>query len=161
MCRVNRVLLLLCLSATVLAEGRFVDNQDGTITDRQSGLMWMQNAHCWSKMEWDDAMTQVKNLNSGGFFSQTSCEGYSGQDADWRLPTAVEWESLIDKNNQPALPDQHLFRDVRAGYYWTSSEPPEDEKYAWRISLNDGDFMRGIKRYRKLVWPVRGGRQSP
>jgi hypothetical protein len=73
----------------------------------------------------------------------------------------VEWESLIDKNNQPALPDQHLFRDVRAGYYWTSSEPPEDEKYAWRISLNDGDFMRGIKRYRKLVWPVRGGRQSP
>jgi hypothetical protein len=157
MYRFNQILLLLLLSGVVCAEGRFVDNQDGTITDRQTALVWMKNADCWSKMEWDDAMEQVKNLNSGSFFSQTSCKGYSGQDADWRLPTAVEWESLIDKRNQPTLPNGHLFSGVRAGYYWTSSEPPEHKKYAWRISLKDGEFMRGMKRYRKLVWPIRGG----
>jgi hypothetical protein len=79
-----------------VAAGDFVDNRDGTITDRATGLMWMQvdsghlKAGPWGdgRMDWPQALAWAGRLD------------YAGH-ADWRLPNAKELQSLVDYGRSP------------------------------------------------------------
>ncbi len=76
----------------------FRDNGDGTVSDRATGLTWMQNdSGDWAvsgahyrdgRMDWPEALS--------------FCEGLSlaGTD-DWRLPNAKELHSLLDYERSP------------------------------------------------------------
>ena len=79
--------------------GNFISNNDGTITDTTTELMWQQCGYgqtwdvntnsCTGSAElqlWEDAQGYVQALND------TSALGYD----DWRLPTRNELQSLID-----------------------------------------------------------------
>ncbi len=66
----------------------FVDNGDGTITDRATGLMWMQ-ADNGVGVTWQDALAYAEGLE------------FAGHD-DWRLPNAKELESIVDYSRSPA-----------------------------------------------------------
>lgn len=68
----------------------FVDNGDGTITDRATGLMWMQN-DSGTAMNWANALAWVEQLNAQSHL------GY----ADWRLPDAKELQSIVDYTRAP------------------------------------------------------------
>ena len=63
-----------------------VDNQDGTVTDKVTGLMW-QKAGSTSPMTFDSARKYVQELNSSRY------GGYG----DWRLPTMEELCSLVER----------------------------------------------------------------
>jgi len=63
----------------------FVDNGDGTITDRASGLMWTR-ADGGIPMTWEEALAWVETRNAGN---------HLGHD-DWRLPNAKELQGLVD-----------------------------------------------------------------
>ena len=74
----------------------FVDNEDGTITDRATGLTWMQfdsghlragSAHD-GRMPWEEALRWAETLH------------YAGHD-DWRLPNAKELQSIVDYTRSP------------------------------------------------------------
>jgi hypothetical protein len=62
----------------------FVDNGDGTITDRATGLMWSK-ADSGVGMDWQSALAWVQAKNA---------ENYLGHD-DWRLPTVAELLTLL------------------------------------------------------------------
>jgi Protein of unknown function (DUF1566) len=64
----------------------FVDNGDGTITDRATGLMWEKGAS--KEVKFQSATKYVKKLNKKKFV---------GHD-DWRLPTIEELYSLLEPN---------------------------------------------------------------
>ena len=68
---------------------RFIDNQDGTITDTQTGLMW-QEAYAYPEtgnyINWYDANDYVRTLN------EKKLAGYD----DWRLPSRLEIQSLYE-----------------------------------------------------------------
>ncbi|WP_309380408.1 DUF1566 domain-containing protein [Cerasicoccus frondis] len=66
---------------------QFVDNGDGTITDRATGLMW-EKADSGVGLIWEDALAY-------GMASETA--GYR----DWRLPNAKELQSIIDYSRAP------------------------------------------------------------
>ncbi len=68
---------------------RFTDNQDGTITDTQTGLIWTREDSWLDKeqwMTWDEAADWAKNLSTGKFAGNY----------DWRLPTILEAKTLYD-----------------------------------------------------------------
>ena len=65
----------------------FVDNDDGTISDLRTGLMWQKAGSPEPLNDWDEIEDYVKELNASKF------AGYD----DWRLPTAEEGASLITK----------------------------------------------------------------
>jgi hypothetical protein len=58
----------------------YTDNGDGTITDNNTGLMWIKERG--SKMSWNDAVAGANSNNTGGY-------------NDWRMPTIKELYSLI------------------------------------------------------------------
>lgn len=67
----------------------FIDNKDGTITDRATELMWEQGGSKKAK-SWYYAKKYIKTLNKKKF------GGYS----DWRLPTIEELYSLVEPNQK-------------------------------------------------------------
>ena len=66
-------------------ENAFVDNRDGTVTDRSTGLMWQKGG-------FPEGMTW---LEAKAFVEQVNREGWAGH-ADWRLPTIEEIASLLE-----------------------------------------------------------------
>ena len=68
----------------------FVDNGDGTITDKATGLMWAQ-ADSGKGLNWQEALAWVQEMNA---------QNYLGHN-DWRLPDAKELQSIIDYTRSP------------------------------------------------------------
>ncbi|WOO39337.1 DUF1566 domain-containing protein [Rubellicoccus peritrichatus] len=114
---------------------QFVDNNDGTVTDLATGLMW-QKADSGAGMDWEDALSYAESLELAGY-------------RDWRLPNAKELQSLIDYTRAPGVTNSPAIDPVfqatgivneveQADYpwYWTSttflnnsSEPGGDAVY--------------------------------
>ncbi|QDO94953.1 DUF1566 domain-containing protein [Formosa sediminum] len=64
----------------------YKDNDDGTITDLNTGLMW-QKTPANTRYNFYDAFTYVEQLELGGY-------------TDWRLPTIKELYSLLNSNGE-------------------------------------------------------------
>jgi len=101
-------------TTAVFGTGRFIDNGDGTVTDRKTNLMWIKNG--W-RIDFFSAVNWVEALKK--------CEGFSyGGYTNWRLPTIKEWKSLLDKNNEyPALVEPNPFENIIVHMpYWSRTE---------------------------------------
>ena len=80
----------------VYGKNDFVDNEDGTVTDRATGLTWMQvdsaalkaGHKLDGKLNWQEALHWAENLI------------YAGH-SDWRLPNAKELQSIVDYARSP------------------------------------------------------------
>jgi len=68
----------------------YLDNGDGSITDRSTGLMWSREDSGFG-MAWEDALAWVETMNAEAYL------GYS----DWRLPNAKELHSIVDSTRSP------------------------------------------------------------
>ena len=74
------------------AQERFIANADGTVTDREAGLMWSQIDN-ESDILWKDALPWIKNR-----FDPSASRKFTS----WRLPTVEELQSLfIDGTEYP------------------------------------------------------------
>ena len=130
---------------------RFTDNNDGTVTDNLTKLVWLQEASCYGAQSWADALTYANSLRDG------LCYLYDGSSAgDWHLPSVKELYSLIDHGNySPALPSGHPFNWVASSAYWSSTSRLENPSEAWRVFLNYGAMAYYNKSVGHYVWPVR------
>ena len=101
----------------------FIDNNDGTIPDNATGLMWSQNDSN-EGLNWEEALAWVQLKNA---------ENYQGYN-DWRLPNVKELQSIIDYTRSPdtsnsAALDQifNITSIINAGgesdypYFWSST----------------------------------------
>ncbi len=142
---------------------RFIDNGDGTITDDDTGLMWLQDANCANTVGYDPNGTgdgRVDWLNAGAFVDAINAGTYpacsGGGYADWHLSTRDELVSLIDdSNSSPALPTGHPFTNVLNDIYWTSTEYAPNPTDAWYVYLDDGDVNGDDKTSTDYAWAVR------
>jgi len=84
----DKTFLVMCVrDNTEYGLNDFVDNGDGTITDRGTGLTWQQ-ADSGYGMFWGDALDYARNLTLAGH-------------DDWRLPDAKELQSILDYTRSP------------------------------------------------------------
>ena len=102
-----------------------MDAQKGRIwRDRETGLHWQGESP--GKMTWHDARRYAKSLN------------LSGQN-DWRLPSAAELESLLDRSRyRPEMRAAVPFRDLRS--YWSATTFAKNTKNAWIVRF-DGAYV--------------------
>ncbi len=143
-------------SLPVLNKHRFVDNEDGTVTDTLKNLMWVKNG--WrmdfmSAVTWQDAIEKCRNFREGGY-------------KNWRLPTIEEWKSVIDKTKEyPALIEPNPFVNIIAHMpYWSGTEFSYGEKHtfkkvcpvhAYTVMLYFGRIKHQNKNKRAFIMPVR------
>jgi hypothetical protein len=72
----------------------FIENKDGTITDKATSLMWSQ-ADSLKGMDWASALKWVQKKNKEKYL------GYS----DWKLPDVKELQSIVDYTRSPSATD--------------------------------------------------------
>ena len=89
-----------------------VDNKDGTITDKATGLMWQQ-ADSGKAMKWQPALAACEGLTAAG-------------KSDWRLPNAKELQSIVDYTRAPSKTKtaalDPLFKvTAMESYFWTGT----------------------------------------
>src|SRR5262245_36264885 len=87
------------------ASPRFVDNLDGTISDRMSGLVWEKKTQCETENETDPHC--VKNVYEwsksgsapdGALFTSflTKANSGNGGTGQWRIPDMDELKAIAD-----------------------------------------------------------------
>jgi hypothetical protein len=88
----------------ILAEERFVDNGDGTITDTRRQIMW-QKGDNGREVTFEEAQRYCKTLRLGGY-------------ADWRLPNPDErdTEVVVELMGRIHSRDVYAYFDL----YWSS-----------------------------------------
>ncbi len=153
------------------ADPVFTNNNDGTVTDNRTCLIWLQDASCADlagadgdgKANWDTAKTAASSLANG-----TCGLTDSSNAGDWRLPTIQELGSLVHYGySSPAISnatgkakwtaDQDAFSGVQTSNYWSSSTNVNGTTHAWYVSLRYGNVYSYYKTNSYYVWPVRGG----
>ena len=119
---------------------RFMDNEDGTVTDNLTRLTWLKNANCFGMVNWEDAMLAVKSLKDGDCSPDPTLILSDGSSAgDWRLPTMGELCTLIDfSRRNPALPKGHMFSVIPTGYHWSATTLDHYSGMAWIVYFESG-----------------------
>jgi quinol monooxygenase YgiN len=133
---------------------RFIDNQNGTVTDNLTGLVWLKDANLFGEVSWTQALQNARNLASGA----TGLTDGSGA-GEWRLPNINELQSLLDLDNSygPALPADHPFMNLRASNYWSSTTVAIAPPLGWYVALAVGPPVFDLKFNSMRMWPVRSG----
>jgi len=138
---------------TAWPDPRFIDNDDGTVTDNMTGLVWTKNANMLEvTQDWYAAVGACNELAHDG--TDLVDDSITGE---WRLPNVRELQSLIDYGqNKPALPAGHPFLNVQWVSYWTSTSA--STFLSWGVSLDKGvtaPYYKGGTN--GFVWCVRDG----
>jgi hypothetical protein len=96
------------------------DNGDGTVTDRATNLMWVQD-DSESGMLWADALAWVQQKNSEAYL------GYS----DWRLPNAKEMQSILDYDRAPSVTASAAIDPIFNSTQITNEDGVADYPWYW------------------------------
>ena len=127
--------LRLVRGTTTYGQNDFVDNENGTVTDNATELMWMQDdsgddqftnllsgfTNNDGSLNWEEALEFAENMEYAGY-------------SDWRLPNAKELHTIVDYTRAPDVTNSPAIASIfnssgiinEAGnddypFYWTST----------------------------------------
>jgi len=114
-------------------------NNDGTITDTATGLMWQTKSYTTT---WKEALAYCNELELADF-------------SDWRMPSREALRSIVDYSKY----DESIFDKFNkvSGFYWSSTSVASDTDLAWGIRFNGGYDNHYCKYSTYYVRGVRGG----
>jgi hypothetical protein len=164
---------------------KYVDNNDGTITDKTTKLMWKKcsEGQTWKgstcvgvakKFNWNNALEHSGDVNTAGYF-------------DWRLPTIKELNTLVFCSNgkkrklhkdgfsiirseggygcksnikgeyaKPVI-NKNIFPNTPVDIFWSNSTSPRSQSIAWIVDFIDGSTEAGYPNYSTIIRLVRNG----
>jgi len=144
----------------------FVDNGDGTITDKRTGLMWEKLSDDDSIHDKDHGYSRPNALAVKiALLNQTAFAGYT----DWRLPNVSELQSLTSYGTfAPAVPAElnsgcvpwctvQTCSCTRGSRHWSSSFSPANALNVLMVDFSDGRVVDGDEAPPQQVRAVRGG----
>lgn len=120
-----------------------VDNGDGTVTDRRTGLTWQKIGPA-KPLTWEEALRACESL-------KPSARGA------WRLPNIKELRSLSDDAKiRPSL-DRKFFPEAKVANYWSSTTQSNRPGRAWLVEFETGLVTYADKTEPQFVLAVSGG----
>ena len=112
------------------------DNEDGTITDNLTGLMWEQKTkeNEPNLYTYNEAITYCDEL-------------VLGEQNDWRMSTRKEYSTILNYGRvSPALDENYFpYSTANEVSYWTISEYHDDPNQVWKILMSFGLIYEGPK----------------
>jgi hypothetical protein len=110
----------------------FVDNSDGTVTDKATGLMWQRSGSA-SSLRNSGAKEYIKRLNQ---------ERFAGH-SDWRMPTVEELASLLERSSKSGAHIAPLFAH-KQNICWTVDKYDESRTRlrVWIVDFKGGQIIQ-------------------
>ena len=111
-------------------------NGDVTMSDKDTGRMWLYNANPCGKKKWVAATAYCNNLTYAGY-------------SDWCLPDVDTLEAQFSQKG--------FFAGVQSGNYWSSTSNSRNTDFAWCVDMDNFrvDYDQTVGN--GYVWPMRGG----
>jgi CHAT domain-containing protein len=125
-------------------ENVFVNNNDDTVTDKSTELMWQKSGSA-KPLENRGAKEYVRQLNKQLF------AGHS----DWRMPTIEELASLLKKDRRNGVHIDPVFNNNRIRCW--SVNQRESQIYSWFSGAWIVDFKKGTLLEADWVKPAKTG----
>jgi len=94
----------------VYSGSRFIDHNNGTITDTETGLMWAKVDSYTSTgrcLDFYEARKYVETINTGSYY-------------DWKLPTISDLRSIYDSNSYSSIKLVGIFSSPGTNFFWSS-----------------------------------------
>ncbi len=159
-------------SAAWIAGGRYYNNGDGTVYDKQHNLTWQR-----CPMGQSGAQCQQGEAKEIDWWAT---KDYAQTQAGWRLPTKEElrtlvycsngipageaWDETCSGKNQrggwnfqfPTI-NQQAFPYTPPNFFWSSSPYADDGNGVWVVGFGLGNVHRYGKRHNSHVRLVRSG----
>ena len=134
-------------------DSRYVDNGNGTVTDKVTGLMWKK---CIEGLSGADCTTGTAKDFDWYTSSQNTKNDVTAGYSDWRVPNKNELFSLIENACQAPAINQTVFPNTMVSSYWTSSPSIQNADSAWNTSFTGhGNTYRVTKTNKLRVRLVR------
>jgi hypothetical protein len=145
----QKTFFVLCVRGNP-AYGRndYQNNQDGTITDRATGLTWSQT-DSGRGLNWQDALAWVQTRNAGK---------YLGHD-DWRLPSVKELQSIVDYTRSPDTTHSPAIDPLFTCTTITNEAHETDYPFYWSATTHAGFLGGAAAMY--VAFGRAGGWMSP
>jgi hypothetical protein len=138
---------------------RFVDNGDGTVTDRLTGLQWEKKTDDATvhdkddRYPWSATGTAADGTTFTSFVGSLNAGCFAGQ-CDWRLPTLAELQTIL-LQQYPQGGIDPVFGPL-GDYYWSSTSETNKATLGWALSFQDGSRTTAGKDTTFNVRAVRG-----
>jgi hypothetical protein len=155
------------LGGTFSTAGRWYDNNDGTITDVTTGLVWKKNndfpktIFCFQQVNIDVPSTFPVDILMKLYDLQNGASGLTDSSAqgDWRTPTLKEMMHISSGIEAVSYSLPQLFTNIKNdGVYWTTTNNTFYEVYCWDMStLTTAVRNKGTVRHMAYLMPVRSG----
>lgn len=122
-------------------ENLFVDNNDGTVTDKATGLMWQKSGS--DLFDYKGGEKYIEQVNIAGF------AGYS----DWRIPSIEELASLLARREKRGVHLDPVFDNMQTTCWSADQYDPKDNSRKssrsrllgrWIVSFKQGQVLRAI-----------------
>jgi len=144
--------------AATAPDSRYQIHNNGTVTDKETGLMWKVCAEgqTWSgggchgsaaTFTWPNALQRAATANSAKDL------GYN----DWRLPNKNELASLVEERCVSPAINAAVFSNTPSLWFWSSSPYAYASDDAWGVSFNAGGVYNVSKDAPGAVRLVRAG----
>ena len=126
---------------TYSSTSNLVDNEDGTVTDTSTGLMWKQAQATETEKVWKTALSDCQGLLFLGY-------------SDWRLPSLKELHSIVDYTYYDPAIDPLFFPYTKKSGYWSSTTDIKDVSNACYLNFKagaDGWHLKSSSHYVRAV----------
>lgn len=109
-----------CSKTAMPGTDRYEVRADGTVLDKQTGLLWESNAavNIRGRVLWQAAMDAATTLGD-----------------DWRVPTIAELMVVIDHSRVDPVT---MLPRMMSDWYWSSSSYADGASYAWHVNFHSG-----------------------
>jgi len=130
-------------------EEMLLDNGDNTITDKGTGLQWIQDHTIIPEFAKEATPTAIVEAIAG-----LNRQRYAGCE-NWRLPTRKELLSIVDITRfAPAI--NPIFKNIRSDIWYLTSDPVVVfPLLVWCVVFLRGDVNRGAVDELFFALPVR------
>jgi len=139
-------------NTTSLAESTptsaFVNNTDGTVTHKLTGLMWKR---CPQGLSGENC-----TVGDLGWFNwqqalQSAAADTTADYADWRLPNKKELESIVETCGYDPVINLVAFPATQSFFFWAGSTDVQSPDLHWAVNFQNGSSDA----HKTMVHPVR------
>jgi hypothetical protein len=126
------LLMLLCCLQPAFATPTtpttdFIDNGDGTVTHKLTGLVWMR---CSMGQTWDKATASCTGTAATYTWDAAMAlkSNFAGK-SDWRLPNMPELNTILNFGSRSSYINNSIFPNIPSDWFWSSTPSVERSSY--------------------------------
>lgn len=113
----------------------FVDNKDGTVTHKKTGLTWQR---CAVGQTWNSGNCEGKAAIYKQEEAAKLTSDMAGQ-TDWHLPSLRELQTIVDYSTVNPSTNLIIFPDAPSSGFWTTTPSVLSTGYFWLVHFSSGN----------------------